>query len=119
MSLPENNFEEVPSNRLSTWQHLTKLRRDFWVKWKKEYLNELNMRHKWKSDKKNLEVGMIVILQEKNEPTLQWDLGRITEVHPGRDDIVRTATVKTVKGVYKRSVRQLAPLPIDYADNKK
>ncbi|CAK9819024.1 hypothetical protein ANTPLA_LOCUS10037 [Anthophora plagiata] len=34
-------------------------------------------------------------------------------VHPGADNIVRVATVKTQTGVYKRCVKKLAPLPID------
>ena len=37
-------------------------------------------------------------------PNGQWPLGRVTEVHPGRDGLVRTATVKTEHGAYVRPI---------------
>ncbi|XP_066585538.1 uncharacterized protein [Prorops nasuta] len=40
-TLPESNLTEIPSNRLSIWQHISKMRQDFWIRWNKEYLNEL------------------------------------------------------------------------------
>lgn len=46
-SLPELDFSSTPSNSLPNWQHIQKVRRDFWTRWYKESLNELNIRHKW------------------------------------------------------------------------
>ena len=46
-SLPEHNLSTVPSNRLSVWQHIQKIKQDFWKRWHKEYINELNIRRKW------------------------------------------------------------------------
>ena len=42
---------------------------------------------------------------------MQWPLGRVVQVHPGSDGIIRTATIKTARGILKRSVKRLAPLP--------
>lgn len=111
--LPELDLLSTPTNRLSLWQHVLKLKQDFWQQWNKEYLNTLNVRRKWREGNKNLEVGALVLLKESNLPTMQWAMGRITQVFPGKDGIVRTVTVKTTKGDFKRSVRHLAPLPID------
>ncbi|XP_043461940.1 uncharacterized protein LOC122498322 [Leptopilina heterotoma] len=47
-SLPELDFTLTPTPRLTRWQHLQKMRQDFWSRWHKEYLNGLNIRHKWK-----------------------------------------------------------------------
>lgn len=55
----------------------------------------------------------MVILKEDNIPPLSWPLGRITEIHPGHDGIVRAATVKTTKGSYKRPITRLCLLPFD------
>jgi len=46
-TLPEGDLTCVPANRLSAWQHITKVRQDFWARWYMEYLNELQVRHKW------------------------------------------------------------------------
>ena len=45
--LPERNFVSVPNNRLSTYNFITKARQNFWSKWHKEYLHELQTRQKW------------------------------------------------------------------------
>ena len=42
----------------------------------------------------------------------KWLLARVTEVRPGRDDLVRTATVRTQKGFLNRSVQRLHGLKI-------
>lgn len=55
----------------------------------------------------------MVLLKEDNIPPLSWPLGRIQEVHPGKDDIIRIATVRTNKGTYKRSLTRLCLLPFE------
>ncbi|KAL3287392.1 hypothetical protein HHI36_001865, partial [Cryptolaemus montrouzieri] len=39
---------------------------------------------------------------------LQWELGLVVKFYPGPDGIVRVVQVKT-----NRSVKKLAPLPVD------
>ena len=57
-SLPGEDFSDTPSNRLSHWQHIQKIRDHFWKRWHKEYLNELNIRHKWKSGHHSIQKNM-------------------------------------------------------------
>ncbi|XP_058803296.1 uncharacterized protein LOC131671111 [Phymastichus coffea] len=102
--LPEQSLSSVSENRLSTYQFLTKARQNFWEKWRKEYLHELQVRQKWTKSDSELAPGMVVLLIEGNVPSGQWPLGVIIEVHPGSDGVVRVASVKTVKGVFKRNV---------------
>ena len=45
----------------------------------------------------------------------KWPLARVTEVHPGRDGLVRTATVQTEKSVLNRPVQRLQRLEITSA----
>ncbi|XP_043264211.1 uncharacterized protein LOC122404341, partial [Colletes gigas] len=45
--IQEFDFRSIPQNRLSTWQHIQKVRRDFWARWHKGYLNQLTVRQKW------------------------------------------------------------------------
>ncbi|XP_036146048.1 uncharacterized protein LOC118646704 [Monomorium pharaonis] len=111
MALPEARLTEIPTNRLSTWQHITKVRQDFWSRWKLEYLNELQQRSKWIKDGPDLSTGTIVLIKDKNLPCTQWLLGRIIELHPGRDGVNRVATIKTASGNLHRATKLLCPLP--------
>ncbi|XP_043505316.1 uncharacterized protein LOC122526172 [Polistes fuscatus] len=108
--LPEENYENVPSNRLSSWKHITKVRQDFWRRWHIEYLRELQKRQKWTNSQYKHEEGMIVILIDKNQPCMRWQLGRITDVHPGEDEVVQVVTVKTIHGTIKRNATTVCPL---------
>jgi len=56
-SIPERDFTNIPINRISAWQHIQKVKRDFWNRWNKEYLNELTQRTKWKTKTHNLKLG--------------------------------------------------------------
>lgn len=112
--LPEQNLISTDKpQQLSGWQHITKVRQYFWSRWYKEYLNELNIRHKWSSTDQDLKIGTLVILKENHLPNMQWSLGRIVKVHLGDDNIVRVVSVKVLNNIYKRSVKNLAPLPVN------
>lgn len=52
----------------------------------------------------------MVIVKEENLPPLKWKLGRIQEVLPGKDELVRSVIVKTQAGVYKRPITKLGLL---------
>nr|XP_033338067.1 uncharacterized protein LOC117226949 [Megalopta genalis] len=114
-SFPEIDFRKTPSNRLSNWQHIQKVKQDFWARWYKEYINQLNVRQRWTKGSPNITKGTIVVLKEDNLPPLQWRLGCVVQLHPGQDDVARVVTVRTSQGVYKRNMRQLAPLPIEHS----
>ncbi|XP_015189418.1 PREDICTED: uncharacterized protein LOC107073335 [Polistes dominula] len=109
-TLPEEDYAKTPANRLSSWKHITKVRQDFWRRWHIEYLRELQKRHKWIQPQQKIEKNTIVILIDKNQPCMRWPLGRIVNIHPGQDDIVRVVTVKTVHGVVKRNATTICPL---------
>ncbi|XP_050507556.1 uncharacterized protein LOC126885173 [Diabrotica virgifera virgifera] len=110
---PEETLLDVPHNRLNRWQLLNKLHQQIWERWSKEYLQTLHQRAKWNSPSPNVQLGTLVVIRQNNIPPLQWPLGRIIEVHPGSDGIVRVATVKTNSGIYKRSIVKLCPLPFE------
>jgi hypothetical protein len=42
----------------------------------------------------------MVLIKEDNVVPLHWPLGRVVQVHPGHDGVVRVVSVKTAKGVY-------------------
>lgn len=115
-AIPEKNVSEMPTNRLLLYDRLKQLVQHFWQRWSGEYLNTLQNRTKWRSadDTNNLfKIGALVLLHEDGLPPYRWKLGRITDVHPGNENIIRVVTVKTENGLFKRSVQKISVLPLD------
>ena len=111
---PEPSLLHLPENHLSRWQRVEQLRQLFWERWTREYLTSLQTRTKWRRENPiPLQVGAMVVLKNENIAPLQWKLGRIVELHPGSDNIVRVVTVKTGTGVTKRAVNRLCVLPME------
>lgn len=54
---------------------------------------------------------MVLIIDERLSPA-KWLLGRVIEVHAGSDGLVRVASVRTAKTVFKRPIVKLCPLPV-------
>lgn len=103
----------MKTSELSHWKLVSRLKQEFWERWTTEYLNELQQRNKWKTQFVNLKTGDMVIIKEDNSPVMKWPLGRIVQVHPGDDGVVRVAEVKTATGLFKRSIHRLALLPVE------
>lgn len=109
----ERDYTTTAENRLSRWQHVQRVRQDFWNRWQREYLTELQRRNKWSDGDDNLKEGMLVLMKDTQTPPLQWPIGRIVSVHPGEDGAVRVVTIKTAQGEYKRSARSICVLHIN------
>lgn len=93
------------------WKLVSHLKHEFWKRWSRDYLNELQYRHKWREQSKNLKPGAIVIIKEDNVPVMKWPLGRVVKTYKGHDEVVRVADVQTASGIFKRAIHYLAPLP--------
>jgi hypothetical protein len=107
----EPDLTPIRLNRLSRWQLVQQLQQHFWRRWSSEYLHHLQQRSKWqdKTDKP-FKVGSLVLLCDDNLPPLQWKLGRIQELHPGSDGLVRAVTVKTLTGSVRRAINRISIL---------
>ncbi|XP_072400755.1 uncharacterized protein [Diabrotica undecimpunctata] len=112
-AVPDLAFSEtVKLNQLIRFQLLQQLQQSFWKQWSTSYLSSLQSRYKGKQKVPNLECGTLVTIRIENVPPCQWILGRISEVHPGPDGVVRVVTVRTSKGTLKRAVTKICPLPV-------
>jgi len=107
--LPAADLTNVKCNRLSRWQSFQQLQH-FWQRWSADYLQGLQ-RHRWTTP--NLQPGALVLLREDNTTPLQWPTAVVTNVHPGKDGIVRVVTIRTPKGVFKRPITKICPLPCE------
>ena len=82
-----------------------------WDSFKKEYLPTLNNRQKWNCESNRiLNKGDLVWLVEDSDKRGYYKLGRIIETFEGSDGVIRSATIRTKDGYYKRPVVKLAPV---------
>ncbi|GFX98039.1 DUF5641 domain-containing protein [Trichonephila clavipes] len=88
-SIPEPNLIDVNENHLSRWEKITKVVQRTWKKWKSDYLNTLQARSKWITEKNDLMIGQMVLIKDDFLPINTWPLGRILEVYHGSDGKVR------------------------------
>ncbi|KAH8265187.1 hypothetical protein KR026_004083, partial [Drosophila bipectinata] len=84
----------------------------FWKRWSSDWLSHLQARPKWRQEEENLQVNDLVIIKDDRTGPTDWKLGRVIELHPGADGMVRVATIYTGSGTYKRSVSKICRLPI-------
>ena len=110
-AVPEPSLDHIKTNRLTKYQRLHQLSRHFWDRWHSEYLVQLQQRHKWKDGATTIQVGKLALIREENVSPLQWRLGRIEEIHPGKDNITRAVTLKTSTGRLTRAVHKISMLP--------
>ena len=62
------------------WRVIQHLANEFWNRWRKEYLLNLQTRQKWTEEKRNFQVGDIVLLKEEHVVRNSWPMARVTEV---------------------------------------
>ncbi|GBM42355.1 hypothetical protein AVEN_183601-1, partial [Araneus ventricosus] len=55
-AIPEPLMVELNDNRLNRWQLLTKKVQTIWKHWSKNYLNNLQQRHKWMFKRDNIKI---------------------------------------------------------------
>jgi len=116
-AMPDPHERDANINIVQRWELVSRLKHSFWRRWKDEYLNELQYRHKWKTESENLRENDMVIIKDDNLPIMKWPIGRVHKVYRGNDGKVRVADVKTAHGICKRPLNALAPLPTAAAIN--
>ena len=67
----------------------------FWKRWQREYLSQLQSRKKWACKGRNLRVGDVVLVVDKQTARSVWPLGLVLEVVEGEDGVVRRVFLRT------------------------
>lgn len=85
-------FDDSDVYARKRWRAVQLLANKFWNRWRKEYVQNLQQRQKWVKSRRNLAINDIVILSDECGRRF-WKLGRITEVLPSVDNLVRSVKV--------------------------
>ncbi|XP_055522606.1 uncharacterized protein LOC129716796 [Wyeomyia smithii] len=111
--IPEINQLDDKIDSLSRWQYVQRVTQEFRSRWQSEYVSLLQRMVKWQRSAPNIMVGDFVLLVSDNEKPKQWPMGRVVELFPGTDGIVRVVAVKTLNGISKRDVRRIRRIPLE------
>ncbi|XP_077969350.1 uncharacterized protein LOC144423049 [Styela clava] len=71
------------------WRRVQHLANEFWIQFRKEYLQSLQALQKWNKVQRDLKIGDFVIVVDENTPRNQWKTARIVDVYPDADGHVR------------------------------
>lgn len=99
-----------PERLLNRFQRVEQIRHNFWTRWAKEYVSELQTRCKWRENVDSLEPNTLVIIKDDKLPPLKWSLGRIISTISGKDGVSRVADIRTSSGTIRRSFAKICPL---------
>lgn len=111
--LPFNIDPKPDTSGVKLWRERQKMVQHFWDRWTNEYLVTLQERKKWRKEKENVRLGQLVVLKSENFPPSSWALGRICELLPSKDGLVRTVIVETATTRLKRPVQKICILPVE------
>lgn len=105
------NLRSILLSRYQRWRLIKDLHHHFWNRWQTDFLQILQRQTKWSTNQENLKVDTLILIRVPTAP-LCWKLGRVVQLHPGLDGIVRVAMVQAQNGLLKRPTVKLCPFPI-------
>lgn len=91
---PPGVFQKADVYCRKRWRTVQYLANEFWRQWRKQYLLASQERQRWHVEKRNLQVDDIVLIIEEDVPRNKWPMGRIMEVLPSDDGLVRKVNLK-------------------------
>ncbi|KAJ8951485.1 hypothetical protein NQ318_000180, partial [Aromia moschata] len=86
-----------------------KLRQELRRRLRSEYLGQLKLMSKGRPGQK-VALGDVVLIGSDHQKRLDWPLGRVSEVIPGKDGLVRLVKVDTTNGQLLRPLQRIYPL---------
>ena len=86
---PPGDFVKEDLYLCKRWRRVQYLANEFWSRWRKEYLLNLQQRQKWHKTRRNAKINDVVIVKDDTAPRNEWKLAKVTDVYPGEDGCVR------------------------------
>jgi len=105
-------------SRIKYLELINRLRDEIWRRSKREYLHHLQQLGKWRGKSANLKMGILILLKDNDLSAIKWAMGRITEMHPGDDGMVRMVTVQTADSRFRRPITRVFPLQVQETESQ-
>jgi hypothetical protein len=102
---PQGPFAEYThaNQRLNFFQEIVTR---FWKRWTQEVFPNLVVEPKWHTERRNVKVNDVVMVQDANLVRGEWTLGVIDEILISKDGRVRNVVVRYKNGTTNMKVRR-------------
>ncbi|CAB4036630.1 PREDICTED: uncharacterized protein LOC107329016 [Paramuricea clavata] len=107
---PPGDFQRADLYLRRRWKRVQYLVEIFCTRWKREYLNTLQMRKKWNRPQRSFEIGDIVLVVDERTSRNLWPLARVIDITPDSVGAVRSVKVKTATSTLERPIVKLVLL---------
>ena len=91
--VPSGPFQDAVSCKIR-FEFVQKIVNDFWKRWTLYYFPALTCEQKWHTERRNVQVGDLVIFHDSNVLRGQWKTALVEEVYPSSDGLVRKVLLK-------------------------
>ena len=92
--------------------------KQFWIRWKNEYLTSLREYHKFSGDNRQVIKRGDVVIVHDDKARLHWRLAIVEDLIQGRDGHVRAANIRMGNHRTSRPIVKLYPLEVSNHNNK-
>jgi hypothetical protein len=107
---PPGEFGRADVYCRARWRRVQHLMNEFWNRWRKEYLQSLQIRSKWNDAQPNFKSGDIVIIKDESLPRNLWKLARVAHVYQGSDGHVRSVKLTLAQNSLDNCGRRTQPV---------
>ena len=107
---PSRNASKKAQKVEEVWAQRQRLIKAFHSMYMEQYLQGLRTRQKWKKERDPIKENDLCLLSEPNRKRREWPIGLVTKVLYGRDNLPRSAILRTATGETTRSVSTLIHL---------
>ena len=90
---PPGNFVRQDLYIKKRWRQVQYLCEQFWSRWKKEYLSNIQLRSKWHQKRRNIQIGDVVLLKDEDSLRSHWSMARVIETVTDDDGLVRKVKI--------------------------
>ena len=91
---PPGVFQKEDLYARKRWRRVQYLANEFWNRWRKEFLSNLQSRQKWSKTHRNFQVGDLVLLRDDDKVRNHWPRGIVSQTFPDSSGLVRSVAVR-------------------------
>lgn len=106
-NVPPGPFQEKENYR-NRFLFVQNIIDSFWKRWSNDILPNLFISKRWTTEKENIKIDDIVVMSDNNAVRGKWTLGRVIDVFPGKDSLIRNVLIKTASGNFRRPIQKIA-----------